>query len=167
MSKATTKSNPQPSGPQNATLALDDLIGYNLRRAHYVQRARFASVFAPYRIRPMQLLILGLLSQNKLMKQGELCKELGVKPTNIVTLIDELEDRKLIVRRYTRTDKRSRALQLTPAGKRFTAELLPLHESLEQSVSHYLSKAERAELLRLLKKFRAASVEPELDYDDP
>ncbi len=148
-------------------LALDNLLGYNLRRAHYVQRARFASVFAPYRIRPMQLSILGLLFQNKLMKQGELCKALGVKPTNIVPLIDELEERNFIVRRYTQTDKRSRALQLTPAGKKFTEELLPLHESLEQSVSHYLNKAERAELLRLLKKFRTASVEPELDYDDP
>jgi DNA-binding MarR family transcriptional regulator len=147
-------------------LGLEDLLGYNLRRAHGIQRARFASVFAPYRIRPVQLSILGLLHEQVKLKQSELTKALDIKPANIVTLLNELEQRNLIVRRPTSTDRRSRALQLTPAGKKLTGELLALHASLERSLSAYLGSADRDELLRLLKKFRGAHTAPHIDYDD-
>lgn len=147
-------------------LGLEDLLGYNLRRAHGIQRARFASVFAPHRIRPVQLSILGLLHEQVKLKQSELTKTLDIKPANIVTLLNELEQRNLIVRRPTSTDRRSRALQLTSAGKKLTGELLALHASLERSLSAYLGDADRDELLRLLKKFRGAHTAPQIDYDD-
>jgi len=147
-------------------LRLDDLLGYNLRRAHGVQRARFASVFAPYRIRPVQLSILGLLHEKTQMKQSELTRALDIKPANLVSLLNELEGRNLIVRRLASTDRRSRALQLTPAGRKLTRELLALHASLERSLTEYLGAADRDALLRLLKKFRRAHTAPELDYDD-
>jgi len=148
-------------------LGLEDLLGYNLRRAHGVQRARFASVFAPYRIRPVQLSILGLLHEKVKLKQSELVKALEIKPANIVTILNELEQRNLIVRRPTSTDRRSRALELTPAGRKLTGELLALHASLERSLAEYLGVAERDELLRLLKKVRGAHTAPEIDYDQP
>src|SRR5512134_2184540 len=94
-------------------LRLEDLLGYNLRRAHGVQRARFASVFGPYRIRPVQLLILGLLHEKPKLKQSELVKTLEIKAANIVALLNELEQRNLIVQQRTSADRRSRALALT------------------------------------------------------
>jgi DNA-binding MarR family transcriptional regulator len=151
---------------KNDVLQLEDLLGYNLRRAHGVQRARFASVFGPYRIRPVQLSILGLLHEKTRLKQSELAKTLEIKPANMVTLLNELEQRNLIVRQPTSADRRSRALALTPAGRKLTGELLALHASLEKSVTEYLSVAERDALLRLLKKFRRAPMAPDLGYDE-
>lgn len=148
-------------------LRLEDLLGYNLRRAHGVQRARFASVFGPYRIRPVQLSILGLLHEKPTLRQSELVKALEIKAANIVALLNELEQRNLIVRRRTSADRRSRALALTPAGRKLTGELLALHASLEESVTEYLSVTERDDLLRLLKKFRRAPTAPDLHYDEP
>ena len=38
---------------------LDDLMGYNLRRAHGVQKSRFETMFGPLGIRPVTLSVLG------------------------------------------------------------------------------------------------------------
>jgi DNA-binding MarR family transcriptional regulator len=154
----------EPRRPEKA-LHLDNVLGYNLRRAHGVQRQRFNSVFAPYRIRPVQLAILGLIYERTRLKQADLGRALDIKRANIVTLLDELEQRNLIVRRPERTDRRSRALELTPAGKRLTAELLDLHTRLEQSAVEHLGQRDRDQLLRLLQKFRKLQTSPYLDYD--
>jgi DNA-binding MarR family transcriptional regulator len=163
----------QPAAAQPATkhpavpaLILDDVLGYNLRRAHGVQRQRFSSVFSPYRIRPVQLAILGLIYAKRRLKQAELARALDIKRANIVTLLDELEQRNLVVRRPERTDRRSRALELTPAGKRLTTELLDLHARLEESAVQHLGRRDRDQLLRLLKKFRKLEAAPYLDYEE-
>jgi DNA-binding MarR family transcriptional regulator len=147
-------------------LALEDLVGYNLRRAHGVQRQRFMAVFAPYRIRPVQLSILGLIHENPRIKQAELGRKLDIKRANIVTLLDDLERRKLIERRPARSDRRSHVLQATPAGRKLTTELLVLHKRLEANLAEHLGASERDQLLRLLKKFRQLQTEPYLDYDE-
>jgi DNA-binding MarR family transcriptional regulator len=166
----------KPKKPEGATparaprsgnlLVLEDVLGYNLRRAHAVQRQRFNAVFAPYRIRPVQLAILGLIFEKSRLKQSELARALDIKRANIVTLLDELECRNLILRRPERTDRRSRALELTPAGKRLTAELLDLHARLEETVIESLGRRERDHLVRLLGKFRKLQPAPQLDYDE-
>lgn len=148
------------------SLELDNLIGYNLRRAHGVQRARFAAVFAPHSIRPVQLSILGTIYDNPGMKQAELGRALEIQRANIVTLLAELERRKLISRRPSRTDRRAHVLQLTPAGKKLTAELLELHARLEADLAQCLGAGERDRLLELLQKFRALETAPELPYEE-
>jgi DNA-binding MarR family transcriptional regulator len=144
-------------------LGLEDLLGYNLRRAHHVQRSRFQYVFAPHRIRPVQLSILGLLYQKSPLKQSELSRAIDVKPANIVALLDELERRQVIVRRPASTDRRSYAVQLTPAGRKVTRELIRLHQRLEQDLAAHLGQDGYQELLRLLRKLRTADVAPDIE----
>src|SRR5688500_2735580 len=67
--------------------ALENVLGYNLRRAHGVQRQRFAAVFAPHSIRPVQLSVLGLILDNPRLKQADLGRALDMKRANIVTLL--------------------------------------------------------------------------------
>jgi DNA-binding MarR family transcriptional regulator len=146
-------------------LRVENLVGYNLRRAYGIQTQRFLSVFAPYRIRPVQLSILGLIHEKSGLKQSELGKVLQIKRANIVTLLDQLERRNLIERRKVRTDRRSRALTLTPAGQKLAVELLKMHARLEEDLAQHLGIRERDELLTLLKKFRGLQTSPYLDYD--
>ncbi len=144
-------------------LGLEDLLGYNLRRAHHVQRSRFHYVFAPHRIRPVQLSILGLLYEKPSLKQSELGKAIDVKPANVVALLDELERRRMIVRRPVSADRRSYAVQLTPTGREVTRALIRLHRQLEQNLSEYLGPEEYRELLRLLRKVRRAEIAPAIE----
>jgi DNA-binding MarR family transcriptional regulator len=144
-------------------LGLEALLGYNLRRAHHVQRSRFRHVFAPHRIRPVQLSILGLLYEKPAVKQSELGRAIDVKAANVVALLDELERRHVIVRRPASTDRRSYAVHLTPAGRKVARELIQLHRRLEQDLADYLGPEEYQELLRLLKKVRRADITPEIE----
>jgi DNA-binding MarR family transcriptional regulator len=157
----------KPSGGQKPSgLDLENLIGYNLRRAHGVQLQRFRAVFAPLSIRPVQLSILGLIYEHRQIKQSELGRALDIKRANIVSLLDQLERRKLIERQPARTDRRSLVLQLTPAGKKLTKELLELHERLEDDLAKHLGARERDQLLKLLKAFRKLQTSPGLEYEE-
>jgi DNA-binding MarR family transcriptional regulator len=160
--RASAKDAARPSG----NFDLENVLGYNLRRAHGVQRQRFAAVFAPHSIRPVQLSVLGLILENPRLKQADLGRALDIKRANIVTLLDELEERKLITRNRAHGDGRVHVLQLTPAGRKLVTELLDLHMRLEEHLAQSLGPRDRDLLLRLLQKFRKLNTSPELDYDD-
>ena len=164
--KRASRKKPEKAETKAPSLVLDELIGYNLRRAHGVQRQRFAAVFAPHSIRPVQLSILGLIYDHPGLKQSDLGRALDIKRANIVTLLAELERRKLIRRRPSHSDRRAHQLELTPAGKKLTAELLALHTKLENDLDRCFGPSEREELLRLLKKFRELGTSPDIPYDD-
>ena len=164
--RAGTRALENDATPPLKKFDLENVLGYNLRRAHGVQRQRFASVFAPHSIRPVQLSVLGLIFNNPRLKQADLGRALDIKRANVVTLLDELEDRKLITRNRAHGDGRAHVLQLTPGGRKLVVELLDLHMRLEEHVVESLGARERDLLLKLLKKFRKLNTSPELDYDD-
>jgi DNA-binding MarR family transcriptional regulator len=148
---------------QTHALRLENLVGYNLRRAYGVQMQRFRAVFAPLSIRPVQLSILGLIHENPGLTQSDLGKALQIERANVVTLIDQLERRRLVERRPGRTDRRARELQLTPIGRKLAADLLERHARLEEDLAEKLGPEERDMLLRILKKFRALQTSPYFD----
>lgn len=149
--------------PDEFALGLNDIVGYNLRRAHGVQRQRFAHVFGPLGIRPVLLSILGLIYQQTPVLQSELGRQLAIKRANIVPLLDELEERGLLKRRPADTDRRAYLLELTPAGRKLTVKLVELHAALERDMLEHMGVRERDQLLQLLKKFLALNPEPDLD----
>ena len=145
---------------------LEELIGYNLRRAHGVQKQRFAAVFGPHGIRPASLSALGTIFDHPGVKQADLGKKLHMKRANIVPLLAELESRALVVRRASNDDRRSQLVFLTPAGEKFATKLLELHRRLEEDLARNFGSRERDQLVQLLKKFRRVAPEPLLDGDD-
>jgi DNA-binding MarR family transcriptional regulator len=143
-------------------VALDELMGYNLRRAHGVQKQRFAAVFGPLSIRPVTLSALGIIYENPGITQADLGKSLNIKRANMVPVMAELEGRGLIVRRPCDSDRRAHVVALTPAGLKFTLKLLELHQKLEDDLAKTLGTRERDQLLQLLKRFRKLATEPDL-----
>jgi DNA-binding MarR family transcriptional regulator len=144
-------------------VALDDLMGYNLRRAHGVQKQRFAAVFGPRGIRPVTLTALGMVYDNPGITQADLGKKLNIKRANMVPVMAELEVRGLIARRPSTNDRRAHLVSLTPAGTKLTLKLLELHRRLEDDLARELGLRERDQLLQLLKRFRKLATEPALD----
>ena len=89
-------------------LELENLLGYNLRRAHGVQKERFTAIFEPLGIRPVTLSLLGTVYDEPGITQTELGKRLHIKRANMVPLLTELEARGLIARRPSDNDRRAR-----------------------------------------------------------
>jgi DNA-binding MarR family transcriptional regulator len=141
-------------------------MGYNLRRAHGVQKARFAAVLGPLGIRPVTLSVLGTMYDNPGITQADLGKKLNIKRANMAPVMAELQGRGLIARRQSDSDRRAHVVSLTPAGLKFTRQVLNLHKRLEDDLVKALGLRERDQLLHLLKRFRKLGTEPELDGDD-
>lgn len=133
---------------------LGNLVGYNLRRAHALQRQRFADAFKAEGIRPVQLSILGLIHNNPRVKPSVLGKVLDIKRANIVPLVDELQSRGLVEREFSPNDGRSRVLVLTKAGETLTKKLLDRHDRMEEDLARQLGGSNHKHMLKFLIDFR-------------
>jgi DNA-binding MarR family transcriptional regulator len=131
---------------------LADLIGYHLRRADAFTFQSFGAALADDRISPGQLGVLLLVQANPGINQTRAGKALGIDRSTLVSIIDGLEERGLVERTPSPTDRRSHALMLTGAGGTFLADVRPRLEAHEGEVARNLTGAERQNLIRLLEK---------------
>ena len=157
-SKASTKAR----RAESESRTLDCFVGYNLRRAAAKQRERFRSVFEPYDIRPVQLSALALLLAHMPISQTALGKALDMKRANVVTLLDQLENRGLLMRQRASSDRRSHVLSLTPSGRALTTKLMSLHAKLEADLARSFGPKQLETLVGLLREFRAVESKPKL-----
>lgn len=142
---------------------LENLIGYRLRLAYNVQVQRFSSVGGSANIRPPQFAVLKLAYYKPGLKQTDLTNILNKKHANVVTLLDELEERDLIARVADREDKRSRLLHLTPKGKGLTEKLLERYKLLDRNLQKALGASQRRQLAKLLDAFCRLDPDPDID----
>src|SRR6476469_3881794 len=109
---------------------LPELIGYVLRRAQLVVFQDFFNAFAPFDVSPAQFSVLTVIERNPGLTQSQVAAALGIKRTNFVGMLDELEKRGLAERRQAR-DKRSYALYLTADGATLMRKLKPVIKAHE------------------------------------
>lgn len=134
---------------------LPDLLGYHLRRAQVFAFQSFAAALQKFGISPGQMGVLLLVSANPGINQTRVGQALGIDRSTLVAVIDRLEQRAYIVRNPSPSDRRSHALQLTPAGVKFLQQMMPSLDTHEAELARELSAAERAELIRLLGRVSA------------
>ncbi|MDR6850547.1 DNA-binding MarR family transcriptional regulator [Sphingomonas sp. BE123] len=138
------------TGEQEQVGALGPLVGYHLRRAFGAFAADFASAMEGTGMRQVLVGILAVVSGSPGINQGAVGRVLGIKRANMVSLINELVDMKLIERVVDPGDRRAFALTLTDAGARMLADCLARIEAHERAMLAGFSDAERATLLELL-----------------
>ena len=135
---------------------LDDSVGYLVRRAQVVVFQRFFKLFAEVAIRPAQYSVLTVIERNPGLSQNQLAAALGIKKTNLVAMIDVLEERGLARRTPTEKDRRCHALFLTPRGIAFVARLHRIDAALDQQLTSALSTNERRQLCEALRRIAGA-----------
>jgi len=134
---------------------LSERLGYVLRRAQIGVFRDFFAAFAPFDIKPGQYSILTIIERNPGLKQTQVCDALGIKRTNFVAMIDELEARGLVKRDEVPTDRRSHALVLTPAGEALMPKLHETSAAHEQRLIAALGQSRHAEMRAALSKLAA------------
>jgi DNA-binding MarR family transcriptional regulator len=113
-------------------LVLQRFAGHDLRKPHYGVLASLAD--------------LGPASQ------GPLADRLCLDRSDLVTVLDELESRGLVLRTADATDRRRKIVQLTAAGETMLAELDELVFAADDELLADLSVPERATLVALLQR---------------
>jgi DNA-binding MarR family transcriptional regulator len=84
--------------------------------------------------------------------QQELGSAMGIDPSTMVALIDELESEGLAKRRPDPRDRRARQVSITPKGRRRLERARQVAFEAEDDVLGGLSATQRRELLKLLRR---------------
>ncbi|HVV18043.1 MAG TPA: MarR family winged helix-turn-helix transcriptional regulator [Pseudonocardiaceae bacterium] len=91
-------------------------VTYQLLRLGQVANHRFVDQLAPLGLRPRHCAVLELLRGGP-MPQLELAHCLGVAPSVVVDMIDELQDLHAVARVRSAQDRRRQFVELTPHGR--------------------------------------------------
>lgn len=117
--------------------------------------ACFEARLAVIGITPQHVGVLRMLGSNAGMTQQAIAELFGIFPSRLVTLLDELENKKLVVRRSDPIDRRSYQLHLTAGGKRCLVRIVDITRELEEDLFQSLADTECASLSELLRRIVA------------
>jgi DNA-binding MarR family transcriptional regulator len=123
-----------------------------LARARSVTSARANVRLAPFNLKVRSMSVLWLACQDFEPSQRELSEFLGLDPSQVVSLIDDLQGRGLVERKPDNRDRRSRSIVATPEGRRLLSEALPAARAAGDADFANLTDAERKVLSELLMK---------------
>lgn len=117
---------------------------------------RFGERLEPLRMTPPQAGILRLLARSGGLSQRDLAERLGIHPSRLVALLDELETAGLLVREANTGDRRLYSLQLTAAGRERMAELGRVARQHNEALCSALTSEERIQLEAYLTRIAQA-----------
>ena len=117
--------------------------------------ARFAERLGPLKLTPPHAGILRAIKQADGLSQQALGETLGMFPSRLVVVLDELEQRGLVERRDSPADRRSYALHLTEAGDEILEQIGRITRENQEGICTALDEAERVQLKDLLARIAA------------
>ena len=121
-----------------------------LKRLGFSAKEHALSAYEQTGLRPYHHAILLLLDEGSRETQGSIADALGYDRGQLVGLLDELEEQKLVERRRDPDDRRRHLVRLTPEGKRALRRLRALSRQIEDEFLSPLDQTERATLHTLL-----------------
>jgi MarR family transcriptional regulator, transcriptional regulator for hemolysin len=107
-------------------------------------------------LRPRHLIALKLIGEHGSLTQHALGAALSLDPSNVVGLLNELEDRDLITRRRDPADRRRHIVELSDSGSAELASAYREFGVVEDDLFKMLTAEERATLYTLLSRAVAA-----------
>jgi DNA-binding MarR family transcriptional regulator len=136
---------PDPAQPESGVAFLLVQLGFHLARV-------FGERLEPLGLEQRHAGVLVRLAENDGRSQQAIAEVLGVNPTRMVFLTDELEKLGLVERRRNPADRRSHALYLTEAGTAMLARVREVTRAHEAAITASLTGAERDQLAALLQR---------------
>ncbi len=130
---------------------LPGLLGYQLRVAQLAVFRDFEAGMKGLGISPGRVGVLELVQANPGLSQSRLARAVGLDRSSLVPVLDGLERRGLL-ERGPGPDRRSNALRLTAAGKRFLEKVTRRVHEHEARMTAPLSATERRQLIALLAR---------------
>ncbi|MDD9910484.1 MAG: MarR family transcriptional regulator [Ahrensia sp.] len=133
---------------------LEDLIGYNLKRAYVIVRADFREALGDDGMSARVFSALSLAVEFPNITQSELARMMGIERSGLVSIVDELEQRGFLNRVAVPGDRRVQALVPTQEGRFACVEALKAVRAHEDALLDVMTAKEKETLLKLLKKIR-------------
>ena len=111
---------------------------------------RFTEALEPFGIRPRHVAALIELRDRGELTQQALCGQLHLDPTNLVGILNELEDRGYANRRRDPADRRRHLVEVSKKGLAVIEKVSEVMDGVEDDLLGGFESAEREQLQRLL-----------------
>ncbi len=134
---------------------LEDLIGYNLKRAYVIVQTDFRKALGDDGMSARVFSALSLCVRYPNITQSELARMMGIERSGLVAIVDELEAKNHLRRAPVPGDRRVQALVPTDAGRSVYKAAIQAVRDHEDRLFADMTSEEKETLLSLLKKIRA------------
>jgi len=131
---------------------LDQLLGYQIRRAQMRFFAHFSQRMKQHHTTPGQMGLLMMIAANPGISQVALARAIGIERATLGEFVAKFERQHLVERRGAIADKRSYALHISRHGQEFLDACIPDVLAHETEFTSHMSASERATLLNLVMK---------------
>jgi MarR family transcriptional regulator, lower aerobic nicotinate degradation pathway regulator len=121
-----------------------------VKRLGFAAKEQAMAAYEPSGLHPYHHAVLAVLDEGSRETQGAIAEALGYDRGQLVGLLDELEERKLVERRRDPADRRRHIVRMTPEGRRALARLRAVAQGVEDDFLASLDESERAQLHALL-----------------
>src|SRR3954466_13766405 len=111
---------------------------------------RFTEALEPFGIRPRHVAALIELRDRGELTQQSLCGQLHLDPTNLVAILNELEDRGYATRRRDPEDRRRHLVEISKKGSAVIEKVSKVMDGVEDELLAGLDPDEREQLDALL-----------------
>lgn len=145
-----------PSSP-HAETEVAEFAGQLFFRLWRASHTRMVAVLGSIGLTPALFAILNVLASRDGAIQQDIASLMGIDPSRMVALLDELERAELAERRPHPTDRRAREVAITAKGRRSLKRGRRIATAVEDEVLRGLAAGERRELLALLRKTLASA----------
>jgi len=136
-----------PAGPPRELLLSSPFL---LKRLGMLLKERAFNALQPTGLTPQHHAVLSLLDEGTRETQGEIADALGYDRSQLVGLLDELEDGGLVERRRDPGDRRRQIVSLTPPGEEALGRLRAIVKNVEDEFLAPLDADERRTFHALL-----------------
>ncbi len=134
-------------------------LTYLLQKAAKRSLVALEHALADLDLSARQFLLLALVEDHQDLSQQDLAAKLGVDPTVVVKLVDQLEARDVLTRTRAADDRRQHRLALTGSGRVLLKEAAARQHRAERDFTRALG-TRRADLVALLAEALEGRPEP-------
>jgi DNA-binding MarR family transcriptional regulator len=127
-------------------------IGFLLSQVGTYAGRRFAQRIGEVDLHPPLFRVLNVVDAAEGQSQQAIGEAIGAPASRMVAIVDELEQRGLVERRPHPSDRRIRALYLTPEGRKLLARGRRIATAHEEELTRGMSEADRKRLTALLQR---------------
>ncbi|MFV0245864.1 MAG: MarR family winged helix-turn-helix transcriptional regulator [Qingshengfaniella sp.] len=131
---------------------LRDRPGFLIRRLHQIHTALFLQECSSEGITPVQYSVLTALSQLGPSEQIVISRAVGLDRTSTADVMQRLEKRKMIRRRASPTDRRSKIATLTEVGETLLQRVDKAASTAHSRTLDPLAPEERRDLMQAMHK---------------
>jgi DNA-binding MarR family transcriptional regulator len=153
---AAAQAAPESAAPREESRVVDrgelnEHVGYFARRFQMWIFQDLIKQLAHADVRISHYTVLAIVQANPGLAQSEIAAAVGMEPARLVRVLDELEQRRLIKRTRSISDRRSHAVFLTRDGEKAFEDIRQLARQHEDNVIAKLGPAKYQSLLRIFK----------------